>query len=451
MEDSSTEGVDPYVQDISGDGSEDEFERKFKDAYEEHKNKGVVRPSSSSGNVRPQTASRLRPESSHTNSSGGLDTDAKGYEKTNPTIEEEEGHDNEGRSKKETSRSSHLSVYDRFSQHVFDHQIEQDMFCNASLLYVKPDEFKRYCDGIEFAITKSEVDEIFKDNNADKTEYLDINDYFKQLSCWKTKPSENVGSGLTKKKRKLKKKAASSAVSKNRKAKLGPLADRFGGDLRPHSANYSSTGNLRDLKNRPTTGKASLRSNASATSFVPNRSKYYLRKAKEREEAEELELTLAVDKGKREFEFDCLHKMGEANGISASIGSAYTFRAFKSEEGTLKCHIYEEEQFRKEISLEDFLREWRRLKRQEKAPNNAFNVTARSDMFKSNTSALVPFDPQTPNKMINKKARQDELKQVLVETMRLTNKLKEQLKTLQKKGVCPKNLKVGSQHTTAIS
>jgi len=42
----------------------------------------------------------------------------------------------------------------------------------------------------------------------------------------------------------------------------------------------------------------------------------------------------------------------------------------KKEDGTTKCHIYHNDQFVEEITLENFLREWRRLKRKQKPAIN---------------------------------------------------------------------------------
>lgn len=51
---------------------------------------------------------------------------------------------------------------------------------------------------------------------------------------------------------------------------------------------------------------------------------------------------------------------------------------------------------------------------------------------------------------INKKERQEELKQVLLETMQLTTKLKEQLKILEKNGVCgPVNVNKNQKANTS--
>jgi hypothetical protein len=96
-----------------------------------------------------------------------------------------------------------------------------------------------------------------------------------------------------------------------------------------------------------------------------------------------------------------------------------TFRAVKKEDGTTKCHVYMNDQFVDEITLENFVREWRKLKRKQKP---AINLPA-------------PKAKMENQGKVNKKMRQDELKKLLLETKELTNKLKEQLKVLEKRGV----------------
>ena len=125
-------------------------------------------------------------------------------------------------------------------------------------------------------------------------------------------------------------------------------------------------------------------------------------------------LALTIDKCKREFEYESLHKMGEANEIAQSQNLPISFRALKKENGEIVCHIFEHENFVKEIDLDQFQREWRRMKKTQKGSINLFSEDQRP------VSAA--------NAKVNKRDRQDELKRLLLDTKELTNKLKEQLK-----------------------
>lgn len=180
---------------------------------------------------------------------------------------------------------------------------------------------------------------------------------------------------------------------------------------------------------------------------VEVKTKKFLRQTLARQKETERELALTVDKCKKEFEYECLHKMGEANEIAQNEGLQTAFRAIKKEDGITMCHMYEGDEFIKELTLENFLREWRRLKRMQKPSVNLVSKVQQATQMRA--------DPQQPGKpasistgpsKVNKKERQEELKKLLLETKELTNKLKEQLKVLEKKGLISKSL-----HTSSVA
>ena len=125
-----------------------------------------------------------------------------------------------------------------------------------------------------------------------------------------------------------------------------------------------------------------------------------------------------MEKCRKEFEYDCLHKMGEANEIAQSLALATTYHAFKDQD--IECHVYEGDQFVEALSLENFLREWRRLKRQQQSANNPAK----------NAGQETEAHPK-----VSKKERQEELKHLLAETKELASRLKDQLKVLEKNGI----------------
>lgn len=55
------------------------------------------------------------------------------------------------------------------------------------------------------------------------------------------------------------------------------------------------------------------------TVSAEDKTKHYLKMAKQKKDEEERALALTIDKGKRENEFDCLHKMGEACEIAKNL------------------------------------------------------------------------------------------------------------------------------------
>jgi hypothetical protein len=115
--------------------------------------------------------------------------------------------------------------------------------------------------------------------------------------------------------------------------------------------------------------------------------------AKARKEEEERALALTIEKGKRETEFDCLHKMGEACEIAKQLNIPISFSAFKGNDGSLKIHFFQfvEDQtkeileegaephdnmpmreIKKEITMKEFYREYRMLKRKQESVKNIF-------------------------------------------------------------------------------
>ena len=85
--------------------------------------------------------------------------------------------------------------------------------------------------------------------------------------------------------------------------------------------------------------------------------KNYLRESRMKEYKEKEDLNSTVDKCKREFEYDCIKKMGEANEILSSLASNTSYRCIRKEDRSLKCHIYLKENYVEEISMENFIRE----------------------------------------------------------------------------------------------
>ncbi len=73
--------------------------------------------------------------------------------------------------------------------------------------------------------------------------------------------------------------------------------------------------------------------------FPKNRTAYFLKQAKIKEQEADRALKMALDKGRREMEFDCLHKMGEACEIAKELNLPVSFSAFKGADGSLKIHF----------------------------------------------------------------------------------------------------------------
>jgi len=142
-------------------------------------------------------------------------------------------------------------------------------------------------------------------HNADKSDYILIEDFLDKLTCWRTSKEFN------------------KALDKHIDININNLRDQSV----PFSAKRS------DLE-------SSKESEIPKKTF-PNKSKKYLKIAKKRQEEEENSLKMNVDKCKKELEFDCLHKMSEAWEIAKLLNIPITFSASKGSDGSILIHMIE--------------------------------------------------------------------------------------------------------------
>ncbi len=157
-----------------------------------------------------------------------------------------------------------------------------------------------------------------------------------------------------------------------------------------------------------------------------DKTKQYLTMAKKKEAEMDNELKLLVAKSKKKQEFDLLQKMGEACEIAKQMKIPITFTTSK-DEAELKIFLIENDE-KKQLKNDEFLREYNKLKRMKLSIKNA--ILDKKEDYKEDTTAKME------NHKIDKEQRQKELQEVLIKTMQLTKRLKEQLKILEERGVC---------------
>ena len=155
-------------------------------------------------------------------------------------------------------------------------QLDRADFCRSVNIYVTTDELIECFAAAGVAISKEEADAVMQHNNAHKTGYLLMDDFYAHLKVWK--------------------------------------------DVAPK-------------------GIAGAKGRATSAKRPENRSRFYLKQAKQRAQEEERALALAIDKGKREMEFDCLHKMSEACELAKTLNIPLSFSAYKGGDGALRIHF----------------------------------------------------------------------------------------------------------------
>lgn len=105
---------------------------------------------------------------------------------------------------------------------------------------------------------------------------------------------------------------------------------------------------------------------------------------------------MTIDKGKRDTEIECLYKMGEACEIAKKLNLPISFSAQKGPDGSLKIEFlqYEEDEKmekpndlepgqvpynpkprKRDITMKEFYREYRKLKRIQNSVKNNFFVS----------------------------------------------------------------------------
>ncbi|CAD8193238.1 unnamed protein product [Paramecium pentaurelia] len=321
----------------------------------------------------------------------------------------------------------------KFNQLVTYNNIKIEHFWKSDSVNASPEEFVSFLGQAGFTFTQEEINQVLSDleNEFGK---ITIENICKKVQAWNS--NENTMLEFIKEKALHMAQASKRKFSAQKKSK-------------PQSASATRTA-PKDF--RPISGISYKSKQSGFTEFkigeerpVQNLSKYYLQKAKEREKEMDRLLQLTISKGKNEYEYEMLIKMGEANELSQLLESKITYRAYKSAQGNLKVHMYELDRFNKDMTLEEFQREYNMIKNKYNEGRNLKIWEVLSENKKSQKSLQhfgtqkdeIQQDSQNQHqsKIINKKERQSELKKVLLETMMLTNVLKEQLSVLQKKGI----------------
>lgn len=158
-----------------------------------------------------------------------------------------------------------------------------------------------------------------------------------KLLCWKDAPKNNFVH-QQREIEKLRDEATKLLQNKGVDSKSNSAMKVKKSKIRPVTAvSKNSTAALKQrtfsAQSRETTSRKqrveSANSNSRTRFGGDNVSRHYLKIARQKQEELDKALALTIDKGKRESEFDCLHKMGEANDIAKSMGLRMEFSASK--------------------------------------------------------------------------------------------------------------------------
>lgn len=94
-----------------------------------------------------------------------------------------------------------------------------------------------------------------------------------------------------------------------------------------------------------------------STRAFQNKIRTQIRRKRNKQKMEDKLIEMTINKIQNENAYEYLIKMGEANEICQKLGMNITYRVFNSADGSIKCHIYELNHFKKCLNLDDFNRE----------------------------------------------------------------------------------------------
>lgn len=182
------------------------------------------------------------------------------------------------------------------------------------------------------------------------------------------------------------------------------------------SFDASGSAPTRVAMNRPATASSI---GTDATKRKPKSTQQYLRDHKRKQESIKKERAETADKCLRELQYSYLYKMGEMNEWCTTLQVPTLYRAYKESDGSLSCHVYESGEFVKELSMNLLDKRYKAL--QGRHAEAVFRGQIECDENKPRSHMLSEEEQCR---------RQQEIREVLLQTMNLTNKLKEQLTTL---------------------
>ena len=149
-----------------------------------------------------------------------------------------------------------------------------------------------------------------------------------------------------------------------------------------------------------------------------------LRNKEKEEEKDAINMRLEFEKRDKNFLKDCVYKCEECNRICTLLGINRTYSITFDEE--MKCRIQEEGKEDIFISLKELIIEWRRLYKQYHQKENLESYKEIDDTNKNKNVELLLNERKK-----EKEEKHRQIKEVLIEAVRLKTKLKSQLDDLK--------------------
>ncbi|EWS76759.1 hypothetical protein TTHERM_001293241 (macronuclear) [Tetrahymena thermophila SB210] len=354
---------------------------------------------------------------------------SRGYGQRGNEDEHDDDHEDYGQNR--DSENNYYGEQDgqdpllRLQKYIGREQISLETFWDSTQTQVLPDQFFDFCKKKAIKFDEREKQVLMK-YLCDDNNYITFQQLCQQIPFWKN--DEGVMTEFLK--QKTQEKADNSKNNAKKQFRKQQFNIRPASSINPQQKRPISSISQHNLKVAKEQEQIEI-----PKALAPNKSKYYLQKHKEREKEIDRLLKLTISKGRNEYEYEMLIKMGEANELSQQLNSKVTYRAYRSAQGDLKVHIYELDKYKTSMTLEEFQREYNALKNKYNETRNlriwevlSENKKSKPKEFNKQSKEEFQQTSDTNNRgKINIQARHNELKGVLLKTMELTIVLKEQL------------------------
>jgi hypothetical protein len=312
----------------------------------------------------------------------------------------------------------------KFQGFVNKNKIKITDFIENPDIFLDFDEFKELFRNIKYEIRDSEIEILFNYNNK-ISDYLLGKTFLNNISIkWYEEPlptAELTNFNIVDINQEFKnlKDEVLDIIEKEFRAKTSTKP-------KPRLAHSSKP------KLRPITTKTEIKKITEIKPSEMNETKThksYLANTLKKRLAEEELLRLELEKRSREYEIESINKMDEANKITETLGRPYVYTAYKNEEendNTLVCRIYNKDnKLHEDIDLKRFNMEFKKLKKMLNL-NQKQKYYANAEDVKTNDNPFLN---------LQRRDRQEKIRQLLIQELESKVKLKRQLKAMRDKKI----------------
>jgi hypothetical protein len=472
------------IKDESGN-SQDSFNKDLEKKYEEHKKSETKVPhrpiSSYTANRnfnqankemdsekqiknKPQSAQASKSSNNNSKNSNNKDQQSKSNSNSNNNKNNNNNNNND-----EIGINELLIDLNRF---FYLHKIKKTDFIDNPNVFLNFDDFCDVFKQIHYTLPKKYLKMLFDYNNPEGAQenYILMSNFIKILEFYKIEgigneselsKFENLGYSQSNSRRSQMGEKTSSDMLERKSNKsiyelkyINEQYNQFNKDIMDilrgskkngpsyNNYNYKFNTNI-SMNKKGVRGKNLSASKISIESRPKNvsKSKYEENKSKEEkkklynpdeieekmvkeQEKEEKNIAYLLEKRDKTFLKDCVYKCEECNRICHLLGSSKTYSLVFEEE--MACRIQEEGKEDKFISLKELIIEWRRLYKQYHRFETQEKYKENEDINKSKNVELLLNERKR-----EKEEKQREIKEVLIEAVRLKTKLKTQLDDLK--------------------